>query len=343
MTAVHNASALEAASHKGEPAGGRLSSRGADVKRDRRRYHPGMLPIVPSTTPDLAQPAALAAFLRGVERRAAVLAELQTGDPTLGDAALTRAMAAFRSLAVDAPMADWPRLFWSGLLEQPALRRATRARPPAFLPACSTPVRAALLLRVAAGLEEDVAAAVLGVTPARLRTAVARGLACGDGAADAAAWVRLQAEVQRRIRDLPTERSLRLARMREAALVGPAERFFHRDRPHARWRLLAAAAAVVVLALAATFWRTRDGDAPIRIAPLPAAGEPASRYAATSGLIAHPDFELLADPGGARLARDAAFLAWYVGHATPAADSVAPADTSPDSATPDGAETGDAP
>lgn len=283
-----------------------------------------MPPIAPPTPPDLAQPAALAAFLRGVERRAAVLAELQSGDPTLGDAALTRAMAAFRDAAVDAPMADWPRLFWAALLAQPALRRATRARPPAFLPACSSPLRAALLLRVAAGLDEAAAAAVLAVAPEQVRRAVLAALACGGHAADAAEWARLQAEVQRRIRELPTERSLRLARMREAALAGPADRFFHRPRPRLRLRLALAAAALVAVALAGTFWAGRGREQPVRIVALPPAGPPASRYAAVSGLIAHPDFDLLADPEGERLARDAAFLAWYDGHAV--ATDAPPAD-----------------
>lgn len=275
-----------------------------------------MSSTVPTPTPDLARPAALAAFLRGVERRAAVLAELQAGDPTIGDAALTRAMAAFREEAVDAPMADWPRRFWCALLAQPALRRATRARPPAFVPASSPAVRAALLLRLAAGLDEAEAAAVLDVAPGSLRRAVLRALpVLPDGAPDAAVWMRLQADVQTRIRGLPTERSLRLARMREGALAGRTERFFPR---HAFWtghRIAAAAVtAVTLVALAASFWADAPPGPDVRIVALPPAGQPASTYSRTSGLIAHPDFDLLADPAAERLSRDAAFLAWTIGH-----------------------------
>ena len=56
-------------------------------------------------------PAALAAFLRGVERRGAVLAELQCGDADAGDAALGSAMSGFCLLAGDTVMDDWPRQF----------------------------------------------------------------------------------------------------------------------------------------------------------------------------------------------------------------------------------------
>ena len=295
-----------------------------------------------SDTPphDLARPTALAAFLRGVERRAAVLAELQAGDPTLGDAALTRAMAGFRETAVASPMADWPRLFWQALLGQPALRRATRARSPAFMPACPPGLRAAVLLRLAAGLEEDEAATVLGVPSARLRAALLRALPTGaDGEPDADAWRRLQADVQQRVRDLPAERSLRLARMREGAMAGPAERFFATRPAPTRHRLQAAGAvaALTVLALAATWHAGPAADAPITVEALSPAGSPASRYSADTGLLTHPDFDLLADPAGERLANDAAFLAWTVGRA-----AVPPPPTLDDIHAPSVPETGEA-
>lgn len=284
-------------------------------------------PASPST-PDLARPAALAAFLRGVERRAAVLAELHAGDATLGDAALTRAMAAFRLHALEAGMAEWPRLFWAELLGQPALRRARRARPPAFVPACSAPIRAALLLRLAAGLDERDAAAVLGVSERSLRRAVLRALPClPDGAPDPAAWSDLQAQVQQRIRALPTERSLRLARMREAALAGPAQRYFPTRTRSRAGRAALGVAAAGAAALAATFWFGPSPDPQVRVVPLARAGEPASRYSATAGLVAHPDFDLLADPAAERLAREAAFLAWTVGRQTVPAPPVEPEET----------------
>lgn len=268
----------------------------------------------PDSTPaDLAAPGALAAFLRGVERRAAVLAELQAGDPTLGDAALTRAMAGFRADALAAPLADWPRLFWTALLQQPALRRARHARPPDFMPACAPPLRAALLLRLAAGLDEADAAAVLGVDAARLRQGVLRALACAEGGIDPAAWAALQTQVQQRIRDLPTDRALRLMRMREAALAGPAAGFFPAQpaAPRLRWRAPAIAAAVTLAALAGTyaFERARR-DPGISVAALGPAGRPASRFDRDAAFATHPDFALLADPAAEAIAADVGFYSW---------------------------------
>src|SRR3546814_7005135 len=65
---------------------------------------------MPRTLHDAASaPAALTAFLRGVERRGAVFAQLQVGDAATGDRALVAAMRAFRLPAAKIPFADWPR------------------------------------------------------------------------------------------------------------------------------------------------------------------------------------------------------------------------------------------
>lgn len=295
---------------------------------------------------DLAAPAALAAFLRGVERRGAVLAELQSGDPTLGDAALTRTLAAFRPLALQAPMAEWPALFWAELLGQPALRRAVRARPPAFLPQCTPPVRAALLLKLAAGLDDSQAARVLDVAEGSLRSAVARAAPRGsDGALDPLAWTQMQAEVQQRIRGLSTERGMRLARMREAALTAPAERFFPTQHHRIPRRALAVAAAGAI-ALAGTWaFEYARGDAQVRVEPLGRAGAPASTFDAEAARITHPDFDLLADPDSEALARNVAFLSWVAGRdAVAAAPAMAPdAELARSAPEAPGAESTDAP
>jgi hypothetical protein len=69
-------------------------------------------------------PAALAAFLQGVERRAWLLAWAQCGSVE-GERALAGALRAFRTQASDWPMADWPLRFWKLLS---ATRRC--ANPP---------------------------------------------------------------------------------------------------------------------------------------------------------------------------------------------------------------------
>lgn len=280
----------------------------------------------PAALPPLAAPPALAAFLKGVERRGAVLAELQAGEAGIGDAALTRAMAAFRPRALERPMADWPQLFWCDLLRQPALQRARQAPWPAALPiAASTPgLRCTVLLRLVAGLDEAAAADVLGVAPGTVRRALEQAMPrTDDGSPDAAAWTRLRNGLQQRVRDLPTERALRLARGREAALAGAAQRFF----PAPRRRLapsLAAVVAAAALALGATWWLERRAGDRVDAAALGPPGQPASRYSPNAGLVAHPDFALLADPASERIAREVAFLSWSAAQADAATAPVDP-------------------
>jgi hypothetical protein len=107
-------------------------------------------------------------------------------------------------------------------------------------------------------------------------------------------------------------------------------------------------AAVVALALGATWWLERRGGHGIEVASLMPSGEPASRYSKVAGLVAHPDFALLADPEGERHARDIAFLSWSAAVADAAVaplDPLAPAAVPPADLTPLApyAETADAP
>ncbi len=276
-------------------------------------------------------PPALAAFLRGVERRGAVLGELQCGDASTGDAALATAMREFRAEAGRLPMDQWPRRFWSLLLTQPGLRE----HPPLAMELDATDClaslgdgpRAALLLRLAAGLEPAEAAAVLGIAEPTYQLAVQRALPRhADGRADPQAWQRLGDQVRRRIKTLPPPRLVRLGRNREAALAGmagngetgvPARAVANRRSPGWLPVVLWALLGLCVLAFAATFWpdtaRWLDGSA--RGTPgqseLPAEA-PASRYGAEAGLVSHRDFALLADPQGLAESEQLAFNSWLV-------------------------------
>ena len=134
---------------------------------------------MPRTLHDaVSAPAALTAFLRGVERRGAVFAQLQVGDAATGDRALVAAMRAFRLPAAKIPFADWPRQFWTLLLATPELREQPKA--PSWgsgfgaLGGIGRGPRAALLLRLVAGLPEAEAAAVLGVARPTYRLALQR-------------------------------------------------------------------------------------------------------------------------------------------------------------------------
>ena len=282
-----------------------------------------------------AAPAALAAFLRGVERRGAVLAELQCGDAAAGDAALAAAMVDFRAAAARAPMADWPRAFWSRLLAQPRMRYRT---PVAIaldatdaLAELGSGPRASLLLRLAAGLAEADAAAVLGVAEPTYRLALRRALPShADGRANPEAWQRLREQVHRRIKTLPQDRLLRLARAREDTLLGQSagsEPASMGERPTERprwllvllWTLLGLCAA----AMAATFWWPAQGtwigggrDVRVRVRPLPEVEAPASVYGRDAGLIAHRDFALLTDPLAEANTRDLDFHSWLAAQGT---------------------------
>lgn len=168
---------------------------------------------------------AAAAFLRGIERRAAVLAELQCGDPMAGDRALAVTMALFRNQAAAAGFSAWPRVFWSTLLAQPAMANpgSTGSWEPPFagLAELQPTPRAALLLRLAAGLQEESAADALGVSLGGYQEALTRGCPRGaDGDVDPVAWAMLGRGAQDAVRALPAVRLQRIAALRDSALSG---------------------------------------------------------------------------------------------------------------------------
>ncbi len=308
-------------------------------------------------------PAALTAFFRGLERRAALFAELQSGDAEQGDLVVATTMRGFHSDASGLPMAEWPRRFWQRLMSAPALRPTTASRWPDPLMHLSTlnaADRQALLSRLAAGLPEDEAAEILGVDLSRYRASLAA--ACPrhcDGQPDAAGWRALAEAIQMHARNLPEERMVRLARLREHALAPPATR----PKPvtlrppvpaprTSRWRSRALAVTVLacVMALTAAYlWpesplRSAMGDArppadrpalaedpAILTEPLDSPAAPAATMAPDEVLATHPDLELLRDPEALAIAQDAALLAWYQAGSPPPVplDATAAADAMP--------------
>ncbi|HST43933.1 MAG TPA: hypothetical protein VLK29_01785 [Luteimonas sp.] len=288
--------------------------------------------IPPGTVP------ALTAFLRGVERRGALFAELLAGSVEAGDPALQSAMGTFGEVAGRAPFADWPRRFWALLLASPALRTAhpDALWTPPFeaLGDVGLGPRAALLLRLVAGLGEADAAAVLGVARPTYRLAVQRALPrLPDGSPDTTTWEALAEAARDALKALPPERLAQVAVVREQVLHGTEPLAgdggpFDAGRP--RWLALALAAVAVVTAAAllATLWwpaasrRNGAGDR-IRIEPL-AAAPPASRFGSAAALPTHPDLELLLDPPEPAAA-DPGFFAWLA--AQDGADGGARGDT----------------
>lgn len=168
---------------------------------------------------------ALAAFLRGVERRALVVAELQTGDAARAEQALVAVMRAFAAVASDLPMAQWPPRFWALLAARQALRETPTGRwagPLAHLGDLAPLVRLALLLRIGAGLDEDTAARLLDTDVEGYQQGLAE--ACPRDAAgrpDARGWRQLAEQVQQCIRELPARRLKELQQPVAAASTAP--------------------------------------------------------------------------------------------------------------------------
>ena len=168
---------------------------------------------------------ALSAFLRGVERRALVVAELQAGDAAVGERAVAVAMRAFAGHAAQLLMVEWPARFWGLLCSTPQLLKPTSPGnwEPAFahLGTLAAGERLALLLRIGAGLDETAASTVLGVDATAYRQALAG--ACpvdADGHPDAASWRALAEQVQALIRDLSPPRLQQLEQLRDSVITG---------------------------------------------------------------------------------------------------------------------------
>ncbi|WP_303636914.1 hypothetical protein [Stenotrophomonas tuberculopleuritidis] len=270
---------------------------------------------------------ALSAFLRGVERRALVVAELQCGDPARAEQTLVAVMRAFAAVASDLPMAQWPTRFWTLLGQRQALREPSAGQwPPALAALGGMPPlpRLALLLRVGGSLEEGIATRVLDIDEGGYQQLLAT--ACprdAHGQPDAGAWRALAEQVQARIRDLPAKRLQQLQQpAAPTASTQPAASTWRapqdprapapgkRRRPHAapRWRgpaiLLATVAVLLVAALGWRYWQGRPSgaDAPLPEGVVGEAGPVTVEALPASDVRAAPD-------ATAQAAEDAAMLA----------------------------------
>ncbi|HEX5694102.1 MAG TPA: sigma-70 region 4 domain-containing protein, partial [Arenimonas sp.] len=236
---------------------------------------------------------ALSAFLRGIERRAFVFVELQCGDDEAAEAALGRAMRAFRGLSAVSPLSAWPAGFWSLLMAQTELSGGESQVPE--LSALSSGPRAALLLRIVAGLDFPHAAQVLGVSETTYRFALQRALQqLGDGDISYAALSALRERLHRQVKTLPEERTSSLAALRQRVLQGEPEVEPLPARP-SPWpgRLLWTVLVLLALAFAATFLLTPE---PRETGPQELPPEDVSAASVDPDPVTHPDFALLAAP-----------------------------------------------
>jgi hypothetical protein len=281
-----------------------------------------------TSSPAPPPPAAVAAFLRGLDRRAQLFASVQAGDPVRGARALAAVARVFAAEAGQWPLAHWPRQYWRLLLVTPSLRHAAMPEAQAILPGIARlppEQRAGVLLHLVAGLEDDAAAAALGLAVPAYQALIRDSLPSNElGQPDVDVWRAWRAAAQRELE--------RAAEPPPAANVAQAPVPPRRPSPNAmqetaaahgvRWLWLGVGACA--LAFVAAFFIHPAGRevihqwfATIKREPLPAAAAPKARFDAAD-LALHPDRERIAAPLEAWFADRLALLAWLANAADPA-------------------------
>ena len=267
-------------------------------------------------------PAALLAFLRGLERRARTLAEVQCGNADRAATIWSETAAEFPGEAAALPVAAWPVRFWARLLAHPAMAVVDASDSP--LAALGPGPRAALLLRLVAGLDPRPAADVLGVSEPTYRFALQRGLEQARAAGiDADALQALRAQWQRQpAPSAPRPQGFTAAEVPLPAVTPAADRITAPapvldapPRPPVRttrrfrlaWLGVAALAAAAVLSVG--WWVRKPAPEP---PPRPVVAMTAEPPVAPAPLapVTHPDYALLAGGDDERLAEDLELLSW---------------------------------
>lgn len=265
------------------------------------------MPSSPTTSP------ALSAFLRGIERRAFVFAQVQSGDDDEALALVGRAMRAFRSVSSVTPLSGWPAGFWAMLLAQGGL--AAGEAPEPELSHLGAGPRAALLLRLVGGLDLAHAAQVLGVSEPTYRFALQRALQqLGEAGVSYAALGQLRERLHRQVKTLSAHHVEALAEQRGRILRDEAEPPPAVAPPPSPWppRLAWATLVLLALAFAATWWEPAPPLLPGGVQDLPpeTPAEAPAPMPDDAGQVIHPDYPALADPDSEAMAADLAFLSW---------------------------------
>lgn len=284
--------------------------------------------------PAAPSPAAVAAFLRGFDKRAQLFASVQAGDAARGARALSVVARVFAAEASQWPLAQWPQQYWRLLLSTPSLRHAAPPTPYPVLPGIARlppEPRAAVLLQLVAGLADDTAAPALGVSVPAYQAMIRDSLPRNDlGQPDVDVWRAWQATVQRELSRPAEPRPLAKQPAQPAPRPLPtATAAAELPAAHGvRWLWLGVAACA--LAFAAAFFIHPAGRevihqwfATIKHEPLPVAAAPKARFDARD-LTLHPDRELLASPQEAWFAERLALLAWLATAADPTTPDAVP-------------------
>lgn len=263
-------------------------------------------------------PAALSAFLKGIEPRADVLARAQAG-PALDSARLlAEVREEFSARAPKLPLAEWPLRYWGLLLARDELARPLRQAPNHPLYRLAHTRRLAVLLRLVVGLEPLGAARVMGLSETAYRAlwsdAQDKLEEDGVGPAVLLRWNEaFQAQVRGGGAGLPTEAGAKPAPRRADAAI---------RMPWRPTRLQTGLGLVALLLLAvwvATFvWPPPFASgAAAPVDGTPAALPPASERAPAerdlkSALVVDPDFAVLGAPPAAAWREGVGFFSWLL-------------------------------
>ncbi|QIL19334.1 hypothetical protein [Thermomonas sp. HDW16] len=288
--------------------------------------------MTPSPAPP--SPAAVAAFLRGLDKRARLFATVQAGDPGRGEHALAAVARVFAAEAGQWPLAQWPQQYWRLLLATPSLRQASMPDASALLPGVARlppAQRAGVLLHLVAGLDDEAAAASLGLAVPAYQAMIRDSLPRNElGQPDVDVWRAWRAAAQRELERAPAPAPLarpvaESARGDRRLPKAKAEPLPSQD---SRWLWLGVLACV--LAFSAAFFIHPAGRetiskwfASIKREALPAAAAPKARFDA-GDIALHPDRAQLAAPQEAWYAERLALLAWLANASDPAAADAVP-------------------
>ena len=240
------------------------------------------------------------AFRRGIDRRAYVLARAQCGDSDLLQSALSAVDDAFNAEYAELPISQWPIRFWTLLLSRKELAQGMSPWP--ALASISHGPRAALLLRLVAGLDFSHAAQVLNISETTYRFALERGLeqlhAAGFNFEE---LERLRDSFFEEVKQLPTE--LIQTRERPAVVITPSllvaelEPEIKKTGP---WPWLVLLMAIV---LGGLFWWWSTQSSNVVVAKAVSLTE-------VQAAVIHPDYDVIANPDIQAQAEDLAFLSW---------------------------------
>ena len=247
-----------------------------------------------------ASSSAMQAFRRGIDRRAYVLARAQCGDSDLLQSALSAVDSAFNAEYAELPISQWPIRFWTLLLSRKELAQGMSPWP--ALASISHGPRAALLLRLVAGLDFSHAAQVLNISETTYRFALERGLeqlhAAGFNFEE---LERLRDSFFEEVKQLPTE--LIQTRERPAVVITPSllvaelEPEIKKTGP---WPWLVLLMAIV---LGGLFWWWSTQSSNVVVAKAVSLTE-------VQAAVIHPDYDVIANPDIQAQAEDLAFLSW---------------------------------